>query len=208
MKPKNVISYYVLANKLKEMLRTGWVAWEVEASRIESIAEHVYGTLMLAIAMQSEYQYDLDFPKTLLMLALHETEEILIGDMTPFENSRQEKLNRGHEAVIEVFKTLANRQELEKLIFEYDERETSEAKFAYQCDKLECDLQCKIYDEKGLINLHGQEYKPECSNDFVRELLKKEPSFSGAWIKFTESYANYDENFRAVAEYARENKIL
>ena len=112
------------------MLRTGWMAWEVEASRTESIAEHVYGTLVLAIAMQSEYQYDLDFPKTLLMLALHETEEILIGDITPFENSRQEKLERGHEAVIEVFKTLANRQELEKLIFEYDERETPEAKFA------------------------------------------------------------------------------
>lgn len=205
--PARVLEYYVLANKLKTMLRTGWVAWEVEAPRLESIAEHVYGTLMLAIAVQSEYHYDLDFSKVLLMLALHETEEILIGDKTPFQTSREEKQKQGHMAVGKVFAPLTDKKKLTDLILEFDARETAEAKFAYFCDKLEADLQAKIYDEAGYIRLHGQEYKTDCSNDLVRELLESEGDWGKMFIKFTESYAGYDENFLAIDEYARTHEI-
>ena len=40
---------------------------------------------MLAIAMKSEYQYDIDIEKVILMLAVHELEEIVIGDLTLFQ---------------------------------------------------------------------------------------------------------------------------
>ncbi len=201
-KPANIISYYVLANKLKTTLRTGWVVWEVDAPRIESIAEHVYGVLMLAIAIQSEYHYDIDFSKTLLMLALHETEEILIGDLTPLQTSREEKQKQGHAAIAKIFDTLADKNQLISLLLEFDERQTAEANFAYWCDKLECNLQCRLYDEAGAFKLHGQENNPAAANDAVRELLKSEPDVSTAWAKFTESYANFDANFKAIDAYA------
>jgi 5'-deoxynucleotidase YfbR-like HD superfamily hydrolase len=43
---------------------------------------------------------------------------------------------------------LVDGEDIEKLFLEFDEHKTKEGKFAYQCDKLECDLQCKLYDEE------------------------------------------------------------
>lgn len=41
--------------------------------------------------MQSEYEYDIDIKKVLFMLAIHELEEIVIGDLTWFQISKEEK---------------------------------------------------------------------------------------------------------------------
>ena len=65
MQEKNVIEFYVLCNKLKDIVRTGWKNWGVKRERVESIAEHIYGTQMLAIAMWSEFEYDIDLMKVL-----------------------------------------------------------------------------------------------------------------------------------------------
>ena len=71
-KEERVLNYYVLCNKLKSVIRTGWKDWKVNRDRIESIAEHIYGVQMLAIAMKSEYEYDIDLTKVIFMLAIHE----------------------------------------------------------------------------------------------------------------------------------------
>ena len=65
-KEKNVIEYYVLCNKLKNVIRKGWRDWNVSKERLESVAEHVYGVQMLAIAMYSEYNYDIDIKKVFM----------------------------------------------------------------------------------------------------------------------------------------------
>ena len=80
MKIENAIDFYYKTAQLKEVLRSGPVQWQVEKDVLETIASHVYGTQMLAIALQSEMKLEMDFSKVLLMLALHETEEIIIGD--------------------------------------------------------------------------------------------------------------------------------
>ena len=71
-KAQNVIRYYVICNQLKNLIRTGWKNWHVNRERIESVAEHVYGVQMLALAMYSEYEYPIDIMKVLFMLAIHE----------------------------------------------------------------------------------------------------------------------------------------
>ncbi len=63
-KEQNVLNYYVVCNKLKKVIRTGWKDWKVKRERSESVAEHIYGDQMLAIAMKSEYQYDIDMQKS------------------------------------------------------------------------------------------------------------------------------------------------
>lgn len=98
-KAKNVLKYYVFCNTLKDVVRTGWKDWNVNRERLESIAEHIYGVQMLAIAMKSEYDYDVNIEKVLKMLAVHETEEIVIGDLTFFDINREEKNKIGHRAV-------------------------------------------------------------------------------------------------------------
>ena len=133
-KEENVIRYYVLCNKLKSVIRTGWKDWHVNAERIESVAEHIYGVQMLAIAIQSEYQYYIDLYKVIIMLAVHELEEILIGDLTQFQISKAEKIIIGHKAVEDVLGDLLYKDEIKNLILEFDERKSSEALFAHYCD--------------------------------------------------------------------------
>lgn len=91
LKEENVIKYYVICNRLKNIIRTGWKNWNVQRERIESIAEHIFGTQMLAIAMKSEYHYDVDIAKVILMLAIHELGETIIGDLTQFQISKDDK---------------------------------------------------------------------------------------------------------------------
>ena len=79
-KAQKVIDYYLLCHTLKDTIRTGWQVWNVKRDRLESIAEHIYGVQMLAIAMKSEYQYDIDLTKVIFMLAIHELGETVIGD--------------------------------------------------------------------------------------------------------------------------------
>lgn len=69
-KEQNVINYYVICNRLKNVIRTGWKNWNVQRERIESVAEHIFRVQMLAIAMKSEYQYDVDIMKVIFMLAV------------------------------------------------------------------------------------------------------------------------------------------
>ena len=206
-KQKNVVEFYVLCNELKNVVRTGWKMWRVQKDRLESIAEHIFGTQMLAIAMWSEFEYDIDIKKVLTMLAVHETEEIVIGDLTLFHTSAEEKAKIGHRAVSEIFSKIAGAKEIENIIYEFDERITPEARFAYYCDKLECDLQCRIYDEQGLVDINNQEGNIAIKNEQVQKLRSENKAWSEMWIEFDQGKINFDEHFLSVSNYIKNNKI-
>lgn len=206
---KNVLRYYVLCNRLKNLIRKGWVDWKVKTKRIESVAEHVYGTMMLAIAMKSEYKYDIDLDKVLKMLAVHETEEIIIGELTLYDIEKEEKNVIGHKAVEDIFSSLIDKKEYKKLIFEFDERKTDEAKFAYFCDKLECDLQARIYDLNGYMKInHVKKNKLYKKKESVKDLIDSGLSWGQMWISFGQNRYGYDSNFLDVSNFALKNDIL
>ncbi len=207
-KEENVIRYYVLCNKLKSVIRTGWKDWHVNAERIESVAEHIYGVQMLAIAIQSEYQYNIDLNKVIMMLAVHELEEILIGDLTQFQISKAEKIIIGHKAVEDVLGDLLYKDEIKNLILEFDERKSSEALFAHYCDKLECDLQSRIYDDKAYVNLKNHEGNETYNDPTVQKYIKSNMSWSEMWLKYGQEKYNYDENFKKISDYALTHKII
>ena len=192
-KEQKVVNYYVLCNKLKDTIRTGWKDWNVQKDRIESVAEHIYGVQMLAIAMKLEYEYDVDLEKVILMIAIHELGETIIGDLTRFQISREEKKKIEHEAIHKILNDLYDGEEIEKLFLEFDEHQSKESLFAFQCDKLECDLQCKIYDEEGLVDLNNQKNNNSAENEEVKELLESGKSWSEMWLEFGQHNYNYDE---------------
>lgn len=206
-KKENVINYYVLCNKLKNVIRTGWKDWNVQSDRIESVAEHIFGVQMLALAMYSEYQYDIDIMKVIFMLAVHELGETVIGDLTQFQISKEDKEKIEHEAVHKILLDLLDGEQIEKLFLEFDSHSTKEAMFAYQCDKLECDLQSKLYDEEGCVDLNKQGGNDTMNNSIVKELLDSGCSWSSMWLQFGQKIYQYDENFRAVSNYALNNNI-
>ncbi len=206
-KEKKVIDYYVLCNKLKDVIRTGWINWDVQRNRIESVAEHIYGVEMLAIAMKSEYQYDIDILKVIYMLAIHELGEIIIGDLTPLDKVTVDKQKIEHEAVHSILKDLIDGETIEQLFLEFDAHETKEALFAYQCDKLECDIQCKLYDQEGCVDLSDTSSIRALNNKTVNELLEKKDSWSDKWITYGQKMYPYDKNFLAVSNYIKNNDI-
>lgn len=204
---KNVINYYVLCNKLKNVIRTGWLDWNVKRERIESVAEHIFGVQMLAIAMKSEFNYDVDILKVIYMLAIHELGEALIGDLTQFQISKAEKEVIEHEAVHKILKDLIDGEKIEELYLEYDEKKSKEARFADQCDKLECSLQCKLYDQENTVDFNKQGNNKSFYDCEVQKLYKEGLSWSEMWIKFGQGKYNYDENFKKVSDYAFNNKL-
>ncbi len=206
-KEENVIKFYVLCNRLKNLIRTGWKDWNVQRERLESVAEHVYSTQMLALAIYKEYQYDIDIKKVLMMLAIHEIGETVIGDLTQFQISKEEKEKIEHAAVHNILSGLLNSSDIESLYLEFDERKTKEALFSHHCDKLECDLQAKLYGEDGCVDLTKQEDNKSFYDANVQRLLEKEKTWEKMWLSFGQEKYGYDENFLAISNFAKDNEI-
>ncbi len=204
---QSVIDFYVLTNKLKNVIRTGWKDWHVSSERVESVAEHVYGVQMLALAMYSEYEYDIDLYKVMFMLAVHELEETIIGDLTYKQISSEDKKTIGHEAVEKILSGLLSGEEIKKLIYEFDEGITPEARFAYHCDKMECDLQCKLYDEAGYVRVEDQLESDNHRKDVMEALRTGESTWSYHWMNYDRPKFEDDNNFLSVLDYAIDNKI-
>ena len=204
---EKVLKYYVLCNKLKDVIRTGWKDWHVERTRVESVAEHIYGVQMLALAMYSEYKYDIDIKKVIFMLAIHELEETIIGDLTFKQISSEDKKIIGHEAVEKILSGLLSGEEIKEIIYEFDEGITEEAKFAYHCDKLECDLQCKLYDEAGYVRYEDQTHADNHREDVMEALRTGTSTWSYNWMTYDRPKYLDDENFLSVLDYAIDNNI-
>lgn len=195
-----VIEFYQITATLKQIIRSGWKQWNVKRERLESVAEHVYGTCMLAIAMASEFDYDIDVKKVVLMMAIHELEETVIPDITPIDGvSDEEKKRMGHEAIISILLPLSNAGELISIILEFDERTSAEARFAYQCDKLECDLTAINYDMQDEISFDNACDKVKSSESLV-EMYNTGTAKTMADFFYYFDLNKYDANFKAVLD--------
>lgn len=162
---------------------------------------------MLAIAMKSEYNYEIDIMKVIYMLAIHELGETIIGDLTQFQITKEDKIKIEHEAVNNILKDLLDGEYIKSLYLEFDERKTKEAIFAHFCDKLECDIQAKLYDEEGCVDLNNQSGNETYNHPDVQKLINKGYSFSEMWLSFGQEKYNYDDNFMKVSEYVKNNKV-
>lgn len=206
-KIETAIKYYKLCTKLKDTIRTGPIVWNAKRERIESVAEHIYGTQMLALSIYYQLGYKLDIMKVIFMLAIHELEEIEIGDLAFYEITKEEKLIKGKKATDYILKDFLGKDEVSALLDEYNERKTDEAIFAYHCDKLECDIQMKLYDQEGCFDLNNQPNNPILNNPSVKKVLDSEKSISNAWIEFDRSKYEDDKNFIEIIDYLKENEI-
>ena len=206
-KIKNIMSFYALCSILKDTIRKGPLTWNANRKRIESVAEHIYGVQMLAISIYYQFNYKLDLNKVIYMLAIHELEEIEIGDLAFYETTKEDKLEKGKNATDLILKDLVGKEEISKLLDEYNERKTEEAIFAYHCDKLECDVQMKLYDQEGCFDLNNQPNNPIIDLPSVKKVLDSENSISNAWIEFDRSKFEDDPIFIEIINWLKDNNI-
>lgn len=207
VKIKNMINFYTLCVRLKDTIRKGPIVWNAKRTRIESVAEHIYGTQMLALAIYYQFDYKLDIMKVLYMLAIHELEEIEIGDLAFFETTEEEKLINGKIATDYILQNFLGKDDISNLLDEYNNRKTKEAIFAHHCDKLECDIQMKLYNQEGCFDLKNQVNNPIINNPEVKKVLDSEKNISNAWIEFDRNKFLDDKNFIDIIEYLKENEI-
>ena len=190
-KEKIASSLFYLTNNLKDkQRRKGWYQKSINRNRVESVADHIYGCQMLAYAMYSEFNYDIDIKKVILMLSLHEIGETVIGDITPDDMPSQEKTKLEHKAVTELLSMIPNGEFIKNIYFEFEERKTKEAIFAYQIDKAECDLQAKLYTQEGCFR---HKYSDE--------------EFIDSWIGYDRERIEFDNNFDSLLDYIINNEM-
>jgi len=208
---KNVCDFYVITHNLKNSFRMGWKVWGIDAERFESVAEHVYGTQMLAFAINSEFELGLDLYKVIFMLAFHELAEALTGDISFISNdkdapTREEKGQMELEAIKKILAPMNDSGTIHDIFVEFEENKTKEAKFARLVDKLDCDFQVKFYEENGFNDIHKARegiFEKLCSEGRA----KGYKSLAKMWIEFDKAQFNYDEVFASIADYIAENDI-
>jgi putative hydrolase of HD superfamily len=205
---EKILRFYLLATTLKNKIRQGSIYWNVSAQRRESVAEHIYDTCILAISIHSEYS-NVNLQKVLQMLIIHELEEIIIGDITPFDNvSDEEKNNIGENAVLEILSDLKSKEELFNLTEEFNQRITPESNFAYLCDKLDFDLQMMLYDTQGYIDLSSIKDTPIYSDMKIQEILNngaKTPS--DVFYEYDKDKYNDNSVFKGILDYAYSSNL-
>ena len=208
-KIKDLLEFYLLARELKDKIRRGWKIWNIDRERVESVAEHIYGTCILAISIDSEYKLDIDIYKVVMMIVLHEIEEIKIGDLTPFDKvTKEEKRKIGKQAVEEILNTLNKKVQYIELIEEFESMKTKESTFAKMCDKLEADIKCKLYCEEKCIDINKKENEHLLKDSRVQKLLRNgEKTVADLYIendrpKYTEKV------FENIANYIKQNNLL
>ena len=142
------------------------------------------------------------------MLALHEIGEVLIGDITPFDNvTADEKKDIEHKAMQEVLGDLNNKKELYNLLLEFDERETKEAKFAYMCDKIEADIQAKVYQDMGCQrDLNDQEQNVVYGSPLIQEMVDNgSTTVFDIWYAWDKDKYKDDPIFKELLDYVKDN---
>lgn len=174
-KYEQVFRFYYLNQKLKHKERGGWDKnhWNIKSERLERISEHIVDTMLLAIGMNSEFSHEINIDKVLETLAIHETGEILIGDITPFDGvSREKKMAMEHKAIRDCLGNLSEKNKYIKMLLDFDEQQSKEDTFAYFCDKIVADLSSKLYQDNGLHHpLEDQSKNCVFKSEKVQELL-------------------------------------
>lgn len=211
-KVKDALKFYLQTIKLVDTVRSGWDEkhWNVKKERLESVAEHTYKSIMLAIAMHSEYDYrHIDLNKVIAMLAVHELGETKIGDITYADGvSASSKKEQELRAYKEILAPLTDKEYILNLFIEFEARETLEAKFAYLCDKGDCDIMAKFYEDYGYNHLDGQENNPAYNSERVQEILKDGfNTVADCFIEYDVPKYKDDDNFMKVLRYVQKHDI-
>lgn len=200
-KAKRIIDFYLYVNKLKYKIRTGFVEIGITKERLESVAEHIYGCLMLSIAVDSEYNLNIDMYKVLKMLTIHELDEVLKPDFTLRSGiTKEEKIKIGVESVNIVASTLSSGDELISLVNEFNEGKTKEAKFCYLIDKMECDMQAKVYDLDGNFLIEKAKEDLVYYGSSAKKIEKNAKTASDYWILYDKPKFKNDKIFKLLCD--------
>lgn len=138
---QSILQLLQLSERLKFELRHSWLS----SGRQESVAEHTWQMALMAILAARHLEHPVNLERVLKMILIHDLVEAEAGDVPYFEVSerRATKTQREQAAIAHIRDLLADEtgQEIYDLWYEFEERQTNEAKFATALDHLEVQIQ-------------------------------------------------------------------
>lgn len=161
---------------LKNVQRKGWIK-KLDIKNPESVADHSYSLTLMSMII-SELQ-ELNTSKIVKMALLHDLAESHIGDFTPEEISKDEKLKLENDAMKKILGKLPNNL-LDDYNYIWDEFltcKTKESVFVHEMDKFEMAFQAIYYLNKGFSKEKIQPFvesaKNEIENKDLKEIINK-----------------------------------
>ncbi len=139
-----ILEVLQLAERLKFELRHSWLS----NGRQESVAEHTWRMSLMAILIEPLLDQKVDLARLLKMIIIHDLVEAEAGDVSVLDQIRNPEIRKvkqqREELAIQRLRDMlskANGQEIYELFYEFEEKQTFEAKVANAIDKLEVQLQ-------------------------------------------------------------------
>jgi len=212
LKNYEIFRFYYLNRVLKKKIRSGWDKshWNVSHDRIEKISEHVVGTIALAIGLDSEFEFGINIDEVISTLSIHEVGEIKIGDITPFDGiTEEQKQEIEHQAIIDVIGNLTKNKEMINSIFNFDKKKEEGYKFAHYCDKLEADIQSKVYQDMGCHHeLNDQEKNIVFKNQKAKKMVENGAKTAfDIWYEWDKPIYTDSKVFTKTLKYIKETKL-
>lgn len=140
----SILKVLKLAERLKFELRHSYTS----SGRQESVAEHTWRMALMAVLIEPLLLTKVDTARLLKMIIIHDLVEAEARDISALDVLRNpeiksEKTERERQAIENLKEALVNTNgaEIYNLFYEFENKETYEAKIANALDKLEVQLQ-------------------------------------------------------------------
>jgi len=140
----SILNILTLAERLKFELRHSYTS----NGRQESVAEHTWRMSLMAVLIEPLLKQKVDTSRLLKMIIIHDLVEAEAKDVSALDVLRNpelkvQKAEKEKEAIENLRSVLLeiNGQEIYDLFYEFEHKETYEAKVANALDKLEVQLQ-------------------------------------------------------------------
>jgi len=171
-----ILDFFKTAINLKNISRQGWIN-ELSLEHPESVADHSYSMAIIGMVIFDLENYNSE--KMLKMILLHDLSESKIGDFTPDQISKENKVKIENNAFDEIIDTLPDTIKLQysQIWKEYQKQESPESKIVHQIDRLEMALQAKMYQKDGgskeAVETFFKSAESEITHPKLKEILNQ-----------------------------------
>ncbi|MBI2315339.1 HD domain-containing protein [Candidatus Daviesbacteria bacterium] len=145
---KRILKVFLTLQWAKELPRQGFIAMGFKRNEADSVAAHSFSTSLLAYFLARQLQKEgikIDAEKALKMGLLHDVGETIVGDVGTFVKGMAGGVfkNIEEEGVKALVDGLDSKEEIIKLVEEYNERKSIEARVVKAADNLDALAQAK-----------------------------------------------------------------
>jgi putative hydrolases of HD superfamily len=179
-----ILEIIKMGEKLKFEMRHSWLS----NGRQESVAEHTWRVTLMAILIEPYLKQKVDTSKLLKMITIHDLVEAEAGDIPAFNTmdnhaAKEQKASNEIKSIERIRDTLGNSlgNDLYDLWFEFENKETYEAKVANALDKLEAQIQHNEADlstwleiEHSMSFMMGKHVEFDQTLQLLKDLIESE----------------------------------